>query len=229
MKRNTHISRLKIRILLILVASASLSGCCHQPKSPAFRVEHGDLLFQDSDCGDFCRAIREVTYGYGGHDFTHIGIAVEAEGGFEVIEAVSAGVKVTALEDFLTRSTDAGGSPRAAVGRLKEPLRHLIPPAIDHAQGLIGKPYDWWFELGNGKYYCSELIYEIFRQANDGQQVFSPEPMTFRPAPEEDFFDLWADYFADLGTDIPQGMPGLNPAGMSRSQVLDIVYIYPGL
>src|SRR5690606_33541630 len=39
-------------------------------------------------------------------------------------------------------------------------------------------------------------------------------------------FPAWVEYYRDLGIPIPEGEPGLNPGGMSRSPHLDIVYAY---
>ena len=37
----------------------------------------------------------------------------------------------------------------------------------------VGAPYDEPFLLNNGKWYCSELLYEGYKAANDGNEVFS--------------------------------------------------------
>jgi len=37
---------------------------------------------------------------------------------------------------------------------------------------------------------------------------------------------VWKTYFAELGVPVPEGKPGLNPGGISRSPVLRIVHAY---
>lgn len=204
-------------------------GCGRGPLGQAgsFELEPGDLLFQDSDCGPMCEAIEKVTTGYKGANFTHVGIAAKnADGDIVVIEAVSAGVKVTDLDAFLNRSTDDEGKPKVVVGRLKKRYRHLIAPAIEASLELKGKPYDKVFAIDNDAYYCSELVYVAFLKANGGEPVFKLQPMTFNDPDTEELFSVWKDYYADLGVPVPQGRPGLNPGGISRSPVLNIVHRY---
>jgi hypothetical protein len=38
------------------------------------KLKTGDLLFQSMNCGPLCEAINEVTEGYQGKDFSHLGM-----------------------------------------------------------------------------------------------------------------------------------------------------------
>ena len=174
-----------------------------------------------------CDAIKAVTTGYNGADFSHVGIVVRNEKGEPVvIEAVSKGVVVTDLSRFLGRSVDSTGQPKVIVGRLKKAHRHLVPEAVRQAMALKGKPYDKAFVIDNDAYCCSELVYEAFRRANNGNPVFALEPMTFKTPGSDETMPAWREYFAKLGIDVPEGQPGINPGGISRSPILDIVYSY---
>lgn len=230
---------LKTVKILIWLFVASAAGCAEVGREPHwvhgdFSPRVGDLIFRDSDCGPLCDAIKKVTTGYKGANLTHVGIiAKDANGQMIVLEAVSKGVIATDLKEFLDKSTNANDKPKVMLGRLKKPYRHLIPAAIKEAEALKGKPYDKVFAIDNDAYYCSELIYEIFKRANSrkgrltagGKPVFKLEPMTFKDSQTGQTLPAWQDYFLKLGVEIPEGRPGINPGGISRSPVLTIVYM----
>jgi len=214
---------------LYIVIGLSIFGCRQNilAKQTGFMLREGDLLFQDLDCGSLCDAIEKVTTGFQGAKFSHVGIAVKDDADdFAVIEALPQGVAVTPLQNFLNRSFDKKGQPKVVVGRLKPSLRHLIPLALKEALALKAKPYDKTFVIGNKSYYCSELIYEMFLKANENNPVFTLHPMTFKNPDTGEIFSVWQEYFAQLGMAVPQGRPGINPGGISRSSALTIIHVY---
>lgn len=191
-----------------------------------FEWQEGDILFQDGNCGDFCEAIRKVTNGYEGENFTHNGLLMKENDQWYVLEAIGKGVSQTLLSEFLERYVDEKGSPKVMVGRLKDDYRHLIPDAILEAKTKIGKPYDHEFDFENDAYYCSELIHFAFKKANDGVDVFEPQPMTYVDPETGMLFSIWEKYFGTLGIEVPEGKPGLNPGGMSLSPILRMHKLY---
>ncbi len=192
-----------------------------------FQLMEGDLLFQDGDCGSFCEAIEKVTHGYNGARLSHVGIVIQGgDSEFAVLEAISKGVVETSIDSFLNRSADKAGHPKVLVGRLKQEQKALIPPAIQSALQHRGKAYDEVFNLENDKFYCSELIYFGFKDANNGTPIFQLRPMTYKDPATKETFPIWLEYFQQLGKFIPEGKPGLNPGSMSRSIYLDIVHAY---
>lgn len=132
----------------------------------------------------------------------------------------------TRLENFLARSKDADGQPKVLAGRLKKPYRRRIPEALRVARGFKGLPYDSVFTIRNDAFYCSELVYEAFREANGGTPLFPLSPMTFNDPGTGQPFPAWTAYYQKLDVPIPEGAPGLNPGGISRSDVIQIVHAY---
>ncbi|WP_339925864.1 YiiX/YebB-like N1pC/P60 family cysteine hydrolase [uncultured Cyclobacterium sp.] len=212
----------KLTIAFLLVLAALTLGC--NSEQPWQNWKAGDILFQNGDCGDFCDAIKKVTSGYQGQSFSHNGMLIIENGNWMVLEAISQGVQMTALEDFLNRHTTENGYPKVIVGRLKEQYQHLIPEAILFGKTLIGKPYDDGFDLDNEAYYCSELIHFSLMKANKGLPVFDTPPMTFKDPATNETFSVWEKYFEKLNLEIPEGEPGLNPGGMSLSPALNIIH-----
>ncbi len=220
-----------VSVILMLDAGCSIldedQGSRVEDRGSSFVLQPGDLLFQDLDCGPLCDAIEKVTTGYQGANFSHVGIVAKDDtGNFVVIEAVSTGVEATELQTFLNRSVEASGQPKVVAGRLKKSYQHLIPDALEGAFALEGKPYDKLFIIDNDAYYCSELIYEIFLRANNNSPVFTLQPMTFKDPHTGQILMTWQEYFSQLEAPVPEEQPGVNPGGISRSAVLNIVYKY---
>ena len=185
----------------------------------------GDLLFQDLDCGPFCDAIEKVTTGVDGKSFSHVGVVYVDQGKPYVLEAGSRGVVKTSLDSFLNRSFDANHYPKVVAGRLKPSLHYTIPKAIDKCNSLLGKKYDDAFDISNDRYYCSELVYYAFNDSTS-KPLFNLAPMTFIDPETHKTFPAWVTYFNDLGIPIPEGKPGLNPGGISRSDKIEIVHSF---
>lgn len=180
-------------------------------------LQSGDLLFQNLDCGGMCDAIEAVTEGYQGLDFSHVGIVeVRADSVF-VIEAIGTEVQRIPLARFSNRNKN-----QIWVGRLKAAPADVGKRVVQYASAQLGKPYDAVFEMKPDRFYCSELVYEAYRSAYRGKAVFSLQPMTFKEPGKKTFFPVWEAYYRELGVEIPEGQPGINPGGISRSARLQL-------
>lgn len=208
-----------ILILLFLGAQLSMKA----QSAIDFKFETGDLLFQDLDCGPLCDAIEKVTKGIDGKDFSHIGLVYIKNDSTYVIEAAGNDVHLTPLEKFLYRNVDDHGNPKIVIGRLKNPFRKLNKNALAFALKQIGTPYDDEYLYDNGKYYCSELIYDSYKFANGDKPFFELKPMTFKDPATGKTMKAWKDYYDQLGMPIPEGKPGCNPGGISQSNHLVMV------
>lgn len=197
---------------LVLILFASLVSF-----SQTVTLKTGDLLFQSMNCGPLCEAINQVTAGYQGHDFSHMGMVYVQNDSIFIIEASGTAVKKTPFETFKSYTNE-----KMFVGRLKQKYQAYIPEAIAFALQQIGTPYDEAYMYDNGKYYCSELIYDAFLHAYK-KPLFELLPMTFKSPKSNEYFEVWFDYYKQLNIEIPEGKPGCNPGGISTSDKLKII------
>ncbi|WP_250580712.1 YiiX/YebB-like N1pC/P60 family cysteine hydrolase [Flavobacterium fragile] len=181
------------------------------------KLKTGDLLFQSMNCGPLCEAINEVTEGYQGKDFSHLGMVYIKNDSIFVIEAAGKAVKITPYETFKTYTKE-----EMFVGRLKRKYRKYIPEAISFSLQQVGVPYDDEYLYDNGKYYCSEIIYDAFLHSYK-KPLFDLVPMTFKSPKSNEYFEVWTDYYEKLKMEIPEGQLGCNPGGISTSDKLRII------
>lgn len=174
-------------------------------------LHSGDLIFQDLDC-PLCEAIEQVTHSYKNFHFSHIGIVYIQNDSISVIEAIGNKVQLTPLYIFEKRTNKA-----MLVGRLKKMHQKLIPKTMSFLIQQLGVQYDEEFVYNNGKYYCSELIYDAFKYANNENSFFHLKPMTFYIPHTNKYDPIWLEYYKNIGKSIPQGMLGINPGGISKS------------
>jgi len=221
---------------------AGASTKSERESPPDFELALGDLLFQDLDCGPTCDAIEAVTSGIDGYNLSHIGLVVDrltaaeqvaahealsrSDADWFVLEALSAGVILTPLPDFLARSKDKAGNPKVLAGRLLAAHQPVIPGAVARGLGYLGTPYDEYFEIGDDALYCSEMIHLVFTPAPGERPIFELTPMTFKSPTTGAYFPAWVQYFERLDQPIPEGQPGINPAGISLAPVLRVIHAY---
>lgn len=204
---------------LIIILTTTIS-CI---KTEKFNIQNGDLLFQDLDSSPLCEGIEKVTIGFSDMKFSHIGIYTNINNEDYVLEAFD-GVDTVKLDEFLNRSLNKKKQPKVVVGRLQKKYQNLIPNSLKHGMSLINLEYDEEFKIDNGKYYCSELIYEMFLISNNNEEFFELQPMTYKFKGQT--LDVWKDYFEKLNKIIPENEPGINPGGISLSKKIKIIYNY---
>ena len=100
--------------------------------------------------------------------FSHVAFY---KGDGRVIHAIGYGVLD---EDILTFTRcDSIAIMRFKPGLIDE---ETIKTVIQRAESLIGKKYDFQFQLGDDKYYCSEFVREIYKEKQFILSV-DPEPI----------------------------------------------------
>lgn len=208
-------------LLLLLPAILMITVVKGQQKTNKIKLQEGDLIFQNLACGPLCDAINAVTQGYKGNKFSHMGMVTLRNDSVLIIEASGKDVHVTPISVFLSKSA----TPHY-IGRLKSEYQKLIPQAIAFSMQQMGVPYDDQYLYDNGKYYCSELIYDAFKSANQEKPFFQLFPMTYKEPGSGQFFPVWKAYFDNLNMEVPEGKPGCNPGGISLSDKIEILGQY---
>lgn len=199
---------------LLLIPAMLLSARSDARKHDV--LKEGDILFQFIPCGPLCDAIVATTPCAKDHPFNHCGIVLREGDSLVVLEAIGKNVHTTPLSKFTGR--DTGRS--LYVGRLKDAKNVELAANLKRAKALLGRPYDDIYLPGDTALYCSELVYESYFR--NGKRVFQTEPMTFKSG-DGSTYSGWADYYSDLGRDIPEGLPGTNPCGLSRDKAIRLM------
>ena len=189
-----------------------------------FRFQTGDLLFQVGKSSELNEAITEATNRESHLPYTHVGIVSVENDTVFVIEATPPEVCKTLLDTFLLRSAHMEGKPVVAAGRLKQEYRETIPQAIVRAKKLLGKPYDYIYSPDNDAYYCSELVMLSFLNRHDAP-IFESVHMNFRDV-DGNLPVYWVEHFEKYHAEIPENCLGSNPADLSKSDKIEIVYYF---
>lgn len=196
-------------------------GLSCTPKGP--QLHTGDLLFQVGAASAMEEAITAATERDTMLNFTHVGIFFTTNEADSVLEATSdGGVRIVPLADFLNRAGRIAGRPGVIAMRLRDTAGVAL--SVKRARQYAGLPYDYSYRPGNGRFYCSELVWESYRDTC-GRRIFPARPMNFRAA-DGTMPAFWTELFEKLGEPIPEGVPGTNPNDMAREGVLTEVGRY---
>lgn len=134
---------IKIITLVILIVATS----CNRVDIDDLR--EGDVVFIESKsqqspyikAGTMCK-------------WTHCGVVVNTAKGLRILEA-SKTVMLTPIDKFI-------GGAKSGNYMAKRPRQKLTKP-ISYSKWL-GQPYDLAFKFDNGKMYCSELVWLVYKE-----------------------------------------------------------------
>ncbi len=136
-----------ILLLLALPFSSMVTETFTAQTGAVKNVKEGDVIFQTSQ-SEQSPLIQIGTRSM----ITHCGIVV-MKGGKPYVLETQRTIVLTPFDKFIARGKD---------GRywLKRSKKDNIKIKYN---SYLGKPYDLAFKFDNGKFYCSELIYDIYK------------------------------------------------------------------
>lgn len=139
--------RVIVAMLLFLSAVAGRDLSAKEKGTDADWKE-GDIVFQISKS----KQSPLIQYATGSR-WSHCGIVVEKDGKFYVLEASNM-VKLTPIGTWIKRGRHGSVKKRRVLdGDVK----------VSYSK-YLGRLYDLAFKFNNGKYYCSELVWLIYKE-----------------------------------------------------------------
>lgn len=197
--------------LYLLIFSAFL-GCKNSISSD---LKSGDLLFVTAKSSGLSGAINNVTQKSKNASYDHIGILKNEDKRLFVLHAApKGGSQKQEFQSFVNEQKSEGQN--IVVYRLKNEYQNTIPKALEKAETMLGKPYNFNYILDENSYYCSDFIERAFRE----NHIFKLEPMTFKDPKTGKINDFWEDFYRKKNLEVPEGKLGCNPNGLANSEKL---------
>ena len=148
-----------MRFILFIMSMLLLVGCGNS--IDVADIQEGDIVFIESQSSQ-SPYIKVGTMS----KWTHCGVVVNTPQGLKVLEA-SKTVRLTSFANFI-------GSAKNEHWTVKRPEQKLTRP-ISYSQ-YLGMPYDLEFKFDNGKMYCSELVWLIYK--DQGIELCKPRKVS---------------------------------------------------
>ncbi|MCB4806722.1 hypothetical protein LG651_00555 [Tamlana sp. 62-3] len=203
----------KLKPFAHFILTTLLVNCSSSP----LQIQTGDIVFRSVTNAELSEAINEVTQTAKKSNYTHIGVCEVLNNMVYVYHSDSdTGVVKETIEEFYTSEKN---DYSVDLFRIKNIDNNQLQQALKKAKELVGKPYNFTYILEDEGYYCSEYIYEVFK--NDS--VFTLEPMTFKNPKTKTFHEGWVNHYNNLGIPIPEDKLGCNPNGMANSNRLQFI------
>lgn len=146
-----HLKQSKLFWLCCVIASIFLlKGGYYLLRNLTYTPQQGDVIFHVSESSQSA-AIKLGTLSR----YSHCGLIIKKNGKLYVLEAEN-GVELTPIRQWLKRGKMCH---HYRVMRLKDEQNLNLPYQL-------GGRYDRAFRFNNGKYYCSELVWELYGKNN---------------------------------------------------------------
>lgn len=187
-----------------MAAAMAFNGC----DVTAPKLKSGDLIFVGVPAGDSPDSLFWI----------HTAIVdIDADGGAWVVEAtLKRGVDLHPIDTFIHDFRRHDGSyPIFKVYRLKDDAD--AETYVLNARSFIGEAYDTQLEAGNGKHYCTELVYDSYIIGSE--HIFSQGKLEFRDE-EGNTTPYWDWIFSRIGKEAPAEGFGTSPQVMIKEDCL---------
>ena len=228
MNNKTIMNSTRKQTCILFLFSFVLLSCNSNQKNNNFELKEGDLLFQNTGTGEIDNAIKEVTATSFSKNYSHVGIAMQKDKKWFVVEAIpKEGICQTPLIQFLSRNKNKFNKSKTTVARLNSDYQPYISKAIAYGIERIHTPYDEIFLWDDDSYYCSELVYKMFSSQDlpAGSIPFLTHPMTFNDSTGNPM-PSWVTYYETRNQPIPEGIEGTNPNLMANSPHIKFMHDY---
>ncbi len=140
----------------MIIMSASCSN-----NVDANALQEGDIVFVESQSQQ-SPFIKIGTMS----KWTHCGVVVDTPEGLKVLEA-SKTVRLTPFNTFVGRAKNDNWCVKRPKQQLKAPVSY---------RKYLGQPYDLEFKFDNGKMYCSELVWLVYK--DQGIELCKPRKVS---------------------------------------------------
>ena len=215
-------------LLPLFLIFVTIFNSCNENKNLLFELKQGDLLFQNTGSDTIDNAIKTVTATSFYKSYSHVGMAMQKDDKWFVLEAIpEKGVILTPLDKFLNRNKTKFNKYQTTVARLESNYNVYISDAISFGLERINSPYDEFFEWDDSSYYCSELVYKMFSSQSlpKDSMPFNTNPMTFNDSTCRPMLS-WVNYYKNLNHEIPEGKIGTNPNLIASSPHIKFIHDY---
>lgn len=135
-----------MRFILFIMSMLLLAGCGNS--IDVADLQEGDVVFIESQSSQ-SPYIKVGTMS----KWTHCGVVVNTPQGMKVLEA-SKTVRLTPFAKFIDSAKNENWTVKRPKLKLTEPISY---------SKYLGMPYDLEFKFNNGKMYCSELVWLVYK------------------------------------------------------------------
>ena len=186
-------------------------------------LQHGDLLFcvASPSRDGIAQAIVTVTEGIDLQRVSHVAIVcIESSGTYALEASGEHGVWLHPINAFFDHCDHTSeGNPMVLLGRLKDTSN--VAASVEMAKTYLGRPYDYQYMPSDSALYCSELIHFSYFDT-EGKEIFPQVPMSFHDK-SGNIPSFWKYYYRQWNMSVPEGWPGTNPGGISRSEKIEMI------